>query len=49
MTYTYDPAKVVTTKLHEYETDRQTAGTSRALVTIEVEASLMSDSTPAKN
>lgn len=49
MTYTYDPAKVVTTKLHEYETIRQLGGTSRALVTIEVEASLTSDSSPAKS
>jgi hypothetical protein len=44
MTYTYDPAKLVTTKVHEYETIRQTAGTTGGTTTIEVDGTLQSDS-----
>jgi len=48
MTYGYDPAKVVATSVHEYETIRQLSGTSAGLSTIEVQATLTSDSLSPK-
>jgi hypothetical protein len=48
MTYTYDAAKLVTTQLHEYETVRQLQGTLTGLSTVEVQATLASDSLSPK-
>jgi len=49
MTYSYDPASAVTTKVHEYQTIRQTSGTSNAVTTVEVDANLTSDSMASKS
>lgn len=49
MTYTYDPAKVVTKQLHEYETIRQLSGTVTGLTTVEVQATLTADSLSPKS
>jgi hypothetical protein len=49
MTYTYSPAKVVTTKSHEYQTVRQLSGTQTGVTTIDVTATLTSDSLASKS
>jgi hypothetical protein len=49
MTYTYNPAKVVTTSSHEYQTVRQLSGTQTGLTTIDVTATLTSDSLASKS